>query len=990
MEPTPYLHKMKNKSQSKILPIFFISLVLTGILIGYFVLADGISINEDSEVWTYTKNESTKINYYLKDLRTNDTIPISYESFLNEENKFGFVFDETNINSEFASDISLKDYSFDKRIYYEVESDKNYIQHSKNMLSRELGKTKTIINEIGQTEHRPLKRFIDFSEIFTKFHNLYWYNTTERNVTICDLWDEKEIEICLKSHIEPKNITIIQKRDIGMKMYLDISKNWIIEFYNLFDLDPTIGDDTDSNWDLGEMTNMEVEGSGAGANLTSNASSGSFLSRIFDTGGSADWKNITYNLEYPYGEEIDYGLSNDAWFNKNGIVLNLHLNNDASVGENTTYAYDYSSLENHGTITGADWVADGIEFESNQDGITTIDTDDIFPIGTIVFLYKQTNSPTYHYFFSYAGDKNELRLNTASGNLYLTIGTDSAALWGTADDLMTDGDWHTIMVTWNDGDDSESLYIDGNFQSPSGGTAWSAPSNGKLFVGGVSNENDRYAGGIYDYIYIFNRSISSAELENIHHRGMAKLNVSTRSCDDASCSGESWNETDNNASFGRYNTLTDSNNRYFQYMFNYTNSSDATVRIENITIGYDSADFSYNLSITDPTTSSPDSVNSGDNITITFDFLAGENNQTTGVTMNNVTIGGSFAEFVTTATCTGTLDCTQYSTEASCNNCSECKFGAEDYSSKTLWTEDFDGGTTGWALTGEWSYLANQPTYCINDANDDCVYTTTGAGDSVMTWNSAIDLSHCKDGSAGFNVTRTVELGTLEADDCLKIEFYDGNTWGDEANVFCDDSPSPPHNIAIPDSYLVSGFQMRFNSYHDADEQMLVDGLEIVCMNGTAAGCSNDGACSSCSVGECDTNCSTAGCSQGTTPQFVYVADVGWQINVTVPDFASGLKDLFVNATYSGNTENDTETEAINYGTGEDTCTYSSGNWEVDCSDNCVISSDVNVGVNNIVLSGTGSFYILANITTKSIAWTPTCKIINVPNDGNELRVEGG
>ena len=39
-----------------------------------------------------------------------------------------------------------------------------------------------------------------------------------------------------------------------------------------------------------------------------------------------------------------------------------------------------------------------------------------------------------------------------------------------------------------------------------------------------------------------------------------------------------------------------------------------------------------------------------------------------------------------------------------------------------------------------------------------------------------------------------------------------------------------------------------------------------------------------------------------------------------------------------------------------DTCTYSSGDWEIDCSDNCVISSPVDVGSNDIFIIGTGTF----------------------------------
>lgn len=73
-----------------------------------------------------------------------------------------------------------------------------------------------------------------------------------------------------------------------------------------------------------------------------------------------------------------------------------------------------------------------------------------------------------------------------------------------------------------------------------------------------------------------------------------------------------------------------------------------------------------------------------------------------------------------------------------------------------------------------------------------------------------------------------------------------------------------------------------------------------------------------------------------------------------------------------------------------DTCSYSSGDWEVSCNDNCSIDSNIDTGSDNIIVSGVGSFTINANITTSLFAYTPGCKIINTPGDGKELRIKGG
>jgi len=49
------------------------------------------------------------------------------------------------------------------------------------------------------------------------------------------------------------------------------------------------------------------------------------------------------------------------------------------------------------------------------------------------------------------------------------------------------------------------------------------------------------------------------------------------------------------------------------------------------------------VEITDPTTSNPESVSDADNITVTFNFLEDSVNATSGVTLDEITIGGQEA-----------------------------------------------------------------------------------------------------------------------------------------------------------------------------------------------------------------------------------------------------------------------------------------------------------------------------------------------------------
>lgn len=119
------------------------------------------------------------------------------------------------------------------------------------------------------------------------------------------------------------------------------------------------------------------------------------------------------------------------------------------------------------------------------------------------------------------------------------------------------------------------------------------------------------------------------------------------------------------------------------------------------------------------------------------------------------------------------------------------------------------------------------------------------------------------------------------------------------------------------------------------------------------------GSCSLCSIGDCQTTCSIAGCSIGYDDIFSYVNGY-WELNLTTPNLAQGLKDLFLNVSYNGEYLNDTETECIDYSV-SDSCSYSgSGDWTINCNDNCNITSNTNIAGNVTVsnASGVGALFL--------------------------------
>ncbi len=101
-----------------------------------------------------------------------------------------------------------------------------------------------------------------------------------------------------------------------------------------------------------------------------------------------------------------------------------------------------------------------------------------------------------------------------------------------------------------------------------------------------------------------------------------------------------------------------------------------------------------------------------------------------------------------------------------------------------------------------------------------------------------------------------------------------------------------------------------------------------------------------------------------TIVEVVLTVAVGDKYNnsFTIPDLTGRYNVTFVANDSAGNSNNSETTYFI--ADGEDSCNYSgSGNWEVDCWDNCVISSNVDLLGNNISIVGSGSFSTTANIT---------------------------
>ena len=348
----------------------------------------------------------------------------------------------------------------------------------------------------------------------------------------------------------------------------------------------------------------------------------------------------------------------------------------------------------------------------------------------------------------------------------------------------------------------------------------------------------------------------------------------------------------------------------------------------------------------------------------------------------------SFYNGNNTSTCTGTLDCSGYSTEASCDNCSECLWtaGGADPSDTEDFSSDSDWATWQGVNSG-FFYETGDASRCIYDANKDCMCydeNTANVGDDIDK-QSDFDMSTCVDGTANVTFTKLFEGGVLESGDCLNVSFSNdnGDTWGDFYKIACDDvefDTGGPVTVEIPDAYLVSGFRMRihgFNHNGGTGEVMCVDGIIITCTAGDY--CADDGDCSSCDLGECDTNCSTGGCSVSEA-EFVNDTSVAfgagtWSnttktVNSTV---GSEIKWCYYANDTADNWNGSSCINPFSYITTtegeEDTCTCTGidTNWEIDLSDYCVITDDCDLGTGTLSFINDGNVTCDARIDTTNL-----------------------
>src|SRR3989338_2469406 len=339
---------------------------------------------------------------------------------------------------------------------------------------------------------------------------------------------------------------------------------------------------------------------------------GNYTSKIFNANASAKWSNFSWGELVPFGQELPGNGFNSIietssasrGFNMTGNVLLMHFDNITNF-ENATNGskfnvYDWSLNRNNGTgianasnggpqfdVTGGKF-GGAFEFDGKDDFINL--TNITLNSFTATAWIKHKTDPASSSIIDneVCGVVDDWGLQLADNDsVRLQIGNS-----GVSDKLITsisivpDNLWTHIVATRDTGTGLVKIYINGRFDneatSPHNRSVGGAAPSCDIFGNQIGiGHNERVAtlkfpsfNGTIDEATIWNRSLSDLEIQDLYKRGHSNLTAQVRSCDDSSCSGETFRGPDNtsdsyftNATFNTLNTSIAGNNQYFQFKF---------------------------------------------------------------------------------------------------------------------------------------------------------------------------------------------------------------------------------------------------------------------------------------------------------------------------------------------------------------------------------------------------------------------------------------
>ncbi len=341
-------------------------------------------------------------------------------------------------------------------------------------------------------------------------------------------------------------------------------------------------------------------------------SSGTYTSPVINAISSTAWATVSWIPRVPYNKQLPDNKQTETGYpygnaNMSGNIALYHLNEEAGADS----FVDTSGGGRNATCTGITCPSAGVagkfgtavSFNGAQK-ITTPVNDTLGDFTVEVWFKDDGDNRAYERLV----DKNYtsgfwLGRNNATPNSWGGGVREGSVPYGIYVTL-ADGGWHQIVSVRSG--NVHYIYGDGGRVVRSSTVSNVAINNAVMNIGSwtdsvVGTDAQRFTGMI-DEVSVYNRALSASEIVYHYYRGVARLQLQVRSCDDSACSGESFVGPDGTAAsyYSEFlnsttkppvlNLANINTNQYFQYKFffdtDYTSHSPA---FRSITVGTNAA-----------------------------------------------------------------------------------------------------------------------------------------------------------------------------------------------------------------------------------------------------------------------------------------------------------------------------------------------------------------------------------------------------------------
>ncbi len=335
-------------------------------------------------------------------------------------------------------------------------------------------------------------------------------------------------------------------------------------------------------------------------------SSGDYESKVFDAISSVSWQNITFDWNFNgnlVGKELpdNQGIeSGEYGVNMSGNILLMHMDETTGVIEDT------SGNGNNGTAVGGVTFNVSGKFDTafGFDGVDGYVYVDNFPeiesitssINFTLSFWLKTNQNGDNYSLSpMLIEKREI-VFWGDRVFQFSFNSNGKATFGFSEQdtqthydavsskIVNDNTWH--FITGRKSGNVYEIYVDGIYESYLTGQGGQSSNDG-ITIGARrldTGVGSAFFNGSIDEVAIYNRALSPEEILDHYKRGALRLNISAKSCDDASCSGETtWDKTCTSSPCD-ISTLT--NNQYIQYKVNMQSDGSSTPELSSVSVFY--------------------------------------------------------------------------------------------------------------------------------------------------------------------------------------------------------------------------------------------------------------------------------------------------------------------------------------------------------------------------------------------------------------------